>query len=158
MGSNGFTRHTAGTELWCHQSGAEEPFKIFNGWVNTCYPFVTAATSGACYAAGPGEQDGMPCPCEANDVTMERIGVATDMTSYMDDYGEIDSRGSKYLDLTFVMESGDVLYYEQMEYSGWNSFCHGHFLAVNQSTGDWENFTGCAEIPPFQTFVNGQEV
>jgi hypothetical protein len=140
--------------LWCHQSGVYEPFLIYNGWQNYCDGSIIAATSGACYSAGPTGVDGMACYCEPYEVTFDRRELAKNMS----EWETIELYGSKYLDLAFVMQSGDTLYYEQTEWSGWNSFCHGHFLAVNQSTGNWKSFTGCAEISPFQTFVNGQEV
>ena len=167
-GGKGFNSDKATTDLWCHQSGINEPFSIYNGWGNTCDYSLVAGTSGDCFALAVSGSMGWDdfnessCSCEPLDVTTERQSAAGDVT-YYDEYrgGATPTylgRGTRYLDLSFIMESGDQLYYEGWEESGWNSYCHGHFLAVNQSSGNWENFTGCAEISSFQTFVNGQEV
>jgi hypothetical protein len=153
--ANGFNKPSLGADsVWCHQSGTTEPFKIYNGWVNICDSTVTAQNSGDCYSQLTGMM-GMECSCIPNDITLLRAEVAKSMS---EKGGVPDTRGFKYLDLVYVMESGDTLYYDHWEYSGWNSYCHGHFLAVNESTGNWESYTGCAEISPFRTFVNGQEV
>ena len=148
--ANGYNRENdSSVGVWCHQSGTTAPWAIYNGWESICDSSITGFTSGECQSGHGDAYYGYDCYCQQREVTSTRYDEASILHNYP---------SPEYLNLMYVLQSGDIFKSEIFEYSGWNSFLHGDLLIVNEPTGNWENFTGSAEIPLYKTFIDGKEV